>query len=146
MSRIDFYILAEGGESARHVFACRLAEKAYRLNNSVHIRTADGSLASRIDELLWTFRDGSFVPHEIVKANQAAEAPVTIGSGDSDGERGSNAVSDLLINLSPDIPANIAAFPRIAEIVSSDDDSRLQSRQRFAAYRDQGHTLETHTI
>ena len=142
MSRIDFYILADGGESARHVFACRLAEKAYRLNNSVHIRTADGSLASRIDELLWTFRDGSFVPHEIVDAGQAPEAPVTIGSG-----AGSNtAVSDLLINLSPDIPANIAAFPRIAEIVSSDDDSRLHSRQRFAAYRDQGKTLETHPI
>jgi DNA polymerase-3 subunit chi len=142
MSRIDFYILAEGGETARQVFACRLAEKAYRLNNSVHIRTADGSLASRIDELLWTFRDGSFVPHEIVAAGQPPEAPVTISSG-----AGSNsAVGDLLINLSPDIPANIAAFPRIAEIVSSDDDSRLQSRQRFAAYRDQGHTLETHNI
>ena len=142
MSRIDFYILTEAGESARHVFACRLAEKAYRLNNSVHIRTADVSLASRIDELLWTFRDGSFVPHEIVKTNEAAEAPVTIGSRDG----GTNAVSDLLINLSPDTPVNIAAFPRIAEIVSSDEDSRLQSRQRFAAYRDQGHTLETHNI
>lgn len=142
MSRIDFYILTEPGESARHVFACRLAEKAYRLNNSVHIRTADGSLASRIDELLWTFREGSFVPHEIVAADQPAEAPVTIGS-----DPGSSvAVSDLLINLSPDVPANIAAFPRVAEIVSSDEDSRLKSRQRFAAYRDQGHTLETHNI
>jgi DNA polymerase-3 subunit chi len=138
MSRIDFYILTEAGESARQVFACRLAEKAYRLHNSVHIRTADGSIARRIDELLWTFRDGSFVPHEIAVADQPADAPVTIGSG--------NAVSDLLINLSPDIPANIAAFPRIAEIVSSDEESRLQSRQRFAAYRDQGHTLDTHNI
>jgi len=142
MSRIDFYILTEPGESARHVFACRLAEKAYRLNNSVHIRTADVSLASRIDELLWTFRDGSFVPHEIIEAGHAAEAPVTIGSGGGN----SIAVSDLLINLSPDIPVDIAAFPRIAEIVSSDEDSRLQSRQRFVAYRDQGHTLETHNI
>ncbi len=142
MSRIDFYILTEAGESARQVFACRLAEKAYRLNNSVHIRTADGGLASRIDELLWTFRDGSFVPHEIIGPGQAVEAPVTIGSGG-----GSNIAScDLLINLSPDIPVDIAAFPRVAEIVSSDEDSRLQSRQRFAAYRDQGHTLETHNI
>ncbi len=142
MSRIDFYILTEAGESARLVFACRLAEKAYRLNNSVHIRTADGGLARRLDELLWTFRDGSFVPHEIIDAGQQAAAPVTIGR-----DAGSNiAVSDLLINLSPDTPADIAAFPRIAEIVSSDEDSRLQSRQRFAAYRDQGHTLETHNI
>ena len=142
MSRVDFYILGESGESARHVFACRLAEKAYRLSNSVHIRTADASLTTRIDELLWTFRDGSFVPHEIVSPGKPAVAPVTIGSINS----GEPASSDLLINLAPDLPGSIAAFPRVAEIVSSDEGSRLQSRQRFAAYRDQGHTLETHNI
>jgi DNA polymerase-3 subunit chi len=138
MSRIDFYVLTEAGEAARHLFACRLAEKAYRLNNSVHIRTGDSGVSTRIDELLWTFRDGSFVPHEIVGATGAAEAPVTIGSG--------SGGSDLLINLAPEVPADTAAFPRIAEIVSSDDDSRLESRRRFARYRDQGHTLETHNI
>ncbi len=142
MSRIDFYILGESGESARHVFACRLAEKAYRLNNTVHIRALDKGLASRIDELLWTFRDGSFVPHEMADVHRPAEAPVTIGTADATGTAG----SDLLINLSQDLPANPAAFPRIAEIVSSDEESRLQSRQRFAAYREQGHTLETHTL
>jgi DNA polymerase-3 subunit chi len=141
MSRIDFYVLTEAGESARHMFACRLAEKAYRLNNSVRIRTLDRGLASRIDELLWTFRDGSFVPHEIADSPGAAESPVTIASDD-----GSATGIDLLINLAQDVPADIAAFPRIAEIVSSDEDCRLLSRQRFAAYRDQGHTLETHNI
>ncbi|MDH4047872.1 MAG: DNA polymerase III subunit chi [Gammaproteobacteria bacterium] len=142
MSRVDFYILADAGESARHIFACRLAEKAYRLKNSVHIRTDDRGLASRIDDLLWTFRDGSFVPHEIVGTQATAEAPVTIGSSDNDSAAG----GDLLINLCKDLPANPAAFPRIAEIVSSDEDSRLHSRQRFAAYRDQGHSLDTHNI
>lgn len=142
MSRVDFYVLGDSGESARHVFACRLAEKAYRLNHSVRIRTADDSMASRIDELLWTFRDGSFVPHEIGSAGSPAIAPVTIVSDSA----GDPAGSDLLINLAPDLPPNIAAFPRVAEIVSSDEDSRLQSRQRFVAYRDQGHMLETHNI
>jgi DNA polymerase-3 subunit chi len=141
MSRVDFYILAGAGESARHLFACRLAEKAYRLNNTVHIRTVDRNLAARIDDLLWTFRDGSFVPHEIADHAATVEAPVTIGC-----DATSPAGSDLLINLSHDIPADTGAFPRIAEIVSSDEESRLQSRQRFAAYRDQGHTLDTHNI
>ena len=141
MSRIDFYVLEDAGEAARQLFACRLAEKAYRLRNSVHIRTGDRGLAAKLDELLWTFRDGSFVPHEIA-GPQAAEAPVTIGSSDAEMASG----SDLLINLSHDLPADIAAFPRIAEIVSSDEDSRAQSRQRFAAYRDLGHTLDTHNI
>jgi DNA polymerase-3 subunit chi len=140
MSRVDFYILAQAGESARHVFACRLAEKAYRLQNTVHIRTGDPDLAATIDELLWTFRDGSFVPHEIIGTQAAIEAPVTVGSGIVP------VGCDLLINLSREIPVDAASFPRIAEIVSSDEDSRVRSRQRFAAYREQGHTMDTHTI
>lgn len=138
MSRIDFYILGDAGEAARHVFACKLAEKAYRLKHSVHIRTVDSGLARRLDELLWTFRDGSFVPHEIASTGKTPESPVTIG--DIGGK------SDLLINLADDVPADIGAFARIAEIVSSDEDSKQRSRKRFTEYREQGHTLETHNI
>ena len=38
------------------------------------------------------------------------------------------------------------AFPRVAELVTSDDDCKQLSRRRFAAYRDKGHTLETHNV
>ena len=140
MSRIDFYILGDAGEAARNVFACKLAEKAYRMKHSVHIRTADPGLANQLDELLWTFRDGSFVPHEIASAGRTPESPVTIGDREGIG------ASDLLINLADHLPADIGAFARIAEIVSSDEDSKQRSRKRFTEYRDQGHTLETHTL
>jgi DNA polymerase IIIc chi subunit len=53
---------------------------------------------------------------------------------------------DLLINLCDEIPACAAEFPRIAELVSSDDDSKQKSRQRFATYREQGHELDTHKV
>lgn len=140
MAQVDFYVLSQGGEPARQVFACKLAEKAYRLQHTVHIRAASRDDASRLDDLMWTFRDGSFVPHFRVGAGHA-EAPVSIGSADDTvGER------DLLINLADDLPADIAAFPRIAELVSSDEDCRRRSRERFAAYRDQGHALNTHKI
>ena len=37
MARIDFYVLSQSGERARQLFACRLAEKAYKLEHTVHI-------------------------------------------------------------------------------------------------------------
>ena len=140
MARIDFYVLSQAGEQARHNFACRLAEKAYRLDNTVHIETGARADAERIDELLWTFRDGSFVPHNIVGSGDA-ESPVTIACNSE-----SAAAKDLLINLSDDIPDIAASFPRIAELVSSDPDCRQRSRKRYAVYRDQGHTVDTHDI
>ena len=142
MAQIDFYILRQSGEQARQTFACRLAEKAYRLDNTVHIHTDSKAIAERIDELLWTFRDGSFVPHHLAgHAQQDLASPVTIGFGADDVEP-----RDLLINLSDAISECSDAFPRVAELVTSDEDCKQRSRKRFAEYREQGHQLETHKV
>lgn len=140
MARVDFYVLGQSGEQARQAFACRLAEKAYRLKHSVHIEAASRADAERLDDLLWTFRDGSFVPHHLL-GNAELESPVTIGA-----ESGGSAAGDLLINLCDDIPACAGSFERIAEVVSADADGKKLSRRRFADYRDQGHDIETHTL
>lgn len=142
MSRVDFYVLAQAGPQSRQSFACRLAEKAYRLDHSVLILTPSTADAERVDELLWTFRDGSFVPHHrITPATGELDSPVTIGC-----EGDPVAAGDLLINLCDAIPACAESFPRVAELVTSDEECRQLSRKRFAAYREQGHTLETHQV
>ncbi|MDH4124790.1 MAG: DNA polymerase III subunit chi [Gammaproteobacteria bacterium] len=140
MARVDFYVLRQEGPQSRNTFACRLAEKAYRLHNTVHIHTVSRDEAERINELLWTFRDGSFVPHELLGGGRRL-APIIIGSGE-----GTVQPCDLLINLSDSIPVIAETFPRVAEIVSSDETSKQESRRRFAAYREKGHTLETHDV
>ncbi len=139
MARVDFYVLREPGQAARTVFACKLAEKAYRLDNTVHIHVDDASAMRELDELLWTFRDGSFVPHHCI-GDDALDSPVTIGC-----DRGVTA-RQLLINLSSELPDFAADYERVAEVVSADDDSKQTSRERYGRYRDQGHTLETHKL
>jgi DNA polymerase-3 subunit chi len=142
VSKVDFYVIRDAGVRARQRFACRLAEKAYRLDNTVHILVTDQQTVRQLDELLWTFRDGSFVPHEVAGQSSAAgEAPITIGTGSAP-----NPNCDLLINLGEEIPATAASFPRVAEIVTSDEDAKTRSRQRFVDYRDGGHTLDTHML
>jgi DNA polymerase-3 subunit chi len=141
MARVDFYVLGKSGEQARQHFACKLAEKAYRLKNTVHILAGSRADAERLDELLWTFRDGSFVPHHDVATNGSFDSPIRIGC-DAD----EIASCDLLINLSDDLPSAAGSFPRVAELVTSDEDSKLRSRKRYASYRDQGHELNTHNV
>lgn len=139
MAQVDFYVLNRVDEDARNTLACKLAEKAWRLENTIHIHTMTREDAERLDALLWTFRDGSFVPHELVGGD--TEAPVTIGFGTAAVEP-----RDLLITLCDEIPTFADSFPRVAELVSSDENSREKSRQRYATYRDQGHKLTTHKI
>lgn len=141
MARVDFYILQASGDLARQQFACRLAEKAYKLDNRVHIHVASPESASRIDDLLWTFRDGSFVPHELLQTPGAPASPVTISC-----DRFPSVDCDLLINLGDSVPDAAGSFPRVAEVVTSDDECKSLSRQRFVDYREQGHTLDTHNL
>jgi DNA polymerase III subunit chi len=142
MTRVDFYVLAATGELSRQKFACRLAEKAYRLEHTVHIHTADRQQAEVLDDLLWTFRDGSFVPHVLSDGSAGRTvAPVTIGFGEAAVEP-----HDLLINMTDEVPGMADSFPRVAELVTSDEQSRQKSRMRFARYRERGADLETHNI
>lgn len=139
MSRVDFYVLGASGARARDHFACRLAEKAWRAENQVFIRVASADAARQLDDMLWTFRDGSFVPHDIVGTG-TQPAPISIGTELPDGP------ADLLINLTDAVPGDAGSFARVAEIVTSDDDAKARSRQRFSAYRDAGHELQTHKL
>ena len=142
MSQVDFYVIDGAGELTRRRFACRLAEKAYRLKNTVHIHASDRQSVEQIDELLWTFRDGSFLPHDVHDAsNPLPVAPITVGCETAPADD-----RDLLINLSDEIPPIAGSFPRVAEIVTADEDAKSRSRRRFVDYRDQGHTLDTHKL
>jgi DNA polymerase-3 subunit chi len=142
MARVDFYVLAQVDERARHLLACKLAEKAWRLENTVYIHAKNRSDAERLDEMLWTFRDGSFVPHGLAGRDDGTEvSPIMIGYG----EQGIGT-RDLLINLCDEIPSTFEGFPRVAELVTSDESCREKSRKRYAVYRDQGHELNTHKL
>ncbi len=142
MARVDFYVLAQVDERARHMLACKLAEKAWRLENTVYIHAKDRSDAQRLDKLLWTFRDGSFVPHGLAGRDDGTQSsPIMIGCDDE-----GIGTRDLLINLCDEIPPFIEGFPRVAELVTSDETCRQASRKRYAAYRDQGHELNTHNL
>lgn len=142
MARVDFYVLERADERARHTLACRLAEKAYRLKNTVYIHAKNRDDAVQLDALLWTFRDGSFVPHGISGSQDASEvSPVMIGY-----EKDGIESRDLLINLDDEIPPFAESFPRVAELVTSDENCRLLSRRRFAEYRDKGHSIQTHKL
>ncbi|MEJ2516081.1 MAG: DNA polymerase III subunit chi [Gammaproteobacteria bacterium] len=145
MTRVDFYVLAEAGETARERFACRLVEKACRLENRVFIHAGSPATAQRMDSLLWTFRDASFVPHVIdatdLEPALAEATPVRIGGGDEP-----DFEAQLLVNLAEDVPLFFSRFDRVAEIVPADPEARGAMRERYRFYRDRGYEMETHKM
>ena len=62
MTHVDFYILQDTQAQACPLFACKLTEKAYKKGHQVFINTQSDQQLRHLDDLLWTFRAGSFLP------------------------------------------------------------------------------------
>lgn len=142
MTRIDFYIIEDGSEEATETFICRLTEKAWSQNNAVYMHTRDEQQATKYDELLWTFNEESFVPHQLA-ATENNEKTVLIGYKTT-AEIPSH--HDVLINLNYESPSFFSQFERVAEIITTDETSRIKGRERYQFYRDRGYALETHKM
>lgn len=141
MTRIDFYILPDADETRRQIFLCRLIDKAWRLGNRIRIHAPEAGHRARLDELLWTFDPGSFLPHERDDGNDHdADCPIVIGDATNTDNR------ELLVNEGPDVPASFATYPRIAEVVNQEATVRSAGRSRYAYYREQGCDLHHHTM
>ena len=141
--RVDFYVLKSTAPKERRTFACRLAEKAYLRNMSVVILGASAEEAKAMDELLWTFSDGSFVPHRYLEGAQPEAVPEPVRlTADLEGAGG----ADLLVNLSDRLPLDLARYARIAEIIDADPERRRLGRERFKSYRERKLALETHQL
>lgn len=140
--RVDFYVLPSAESGTRLRFACRLIEKAWLNQHRVRVRLDDEDELAAFDDLLWTFADRSFVPHER-SSGDAAPSPATpvvlVDARAPDPEDG-----DLLVNLGAAVPAGWDHYARIAEIVDADTARRQSGRARFRFYREQGVEPGTH--
>jgi DNA polymerase-3 subunit chi len=139
MTRVDFYSLPERGNSGKT--ACVLTEKARQRGHTIRIRAATREEALQLDELLWTFRDISFIPHRLADEAGKTTAPVTIEWEGADADGG-----DVLVNLTAAMPAEAGRFNRIIELIPVDAAGRQAARERYRLYREQGLELHHHEM
>ena len=139
--RIDFYVLPGQEPNGRLSLACRLAEKAYGLGHRVYLHAASPEQARQLDDLLWTFRQGSFVPHTLCPPAEGDASPVLIGS-----EETPPPAAQVLINLSDTVPAFFERYERVAELVEQQPSILAKSRERFRFYRDRGYEPVSHRL
>lgn len=159
MAEVSFYILPSQSIQERDEFACKLIEKAYRNGCFCYVLTDNTEQSQKIDDLLWTFRAGSFIPHQIYTgelpfiakdgvyaessqvASSAIEKVILIGSLDVP-EHWQNTV----INLSSHCPEHFDRIERIFEILDNSETAKELGRNRYRHYQQSGLTITTHKI
>ena len=132
MTRIDFYQL----NPQRHRYdqvVCQLCQKAYDNNQMTLLLTENPQQSQHLDQMLWTFRDDSFLPHDSTEI-EGLKIPILIQ--DQPDRRGDR---QLLINLSATVPSYFAQFERVIELVT--EDNKAQAREHYSYYKERGYPL-----
>ena len=146
MARIDFH----SNVADKLEYACRLTQKIWGATPAGQpvrniVMVGEPADLKRLDELLWTFSASDFLPHCFIDDDAAVETPIVLTDDFASPALDAIPHADVMIHLGmhmpKDVPALLARFPRIVEVVTVDEAQRLAGRERFKAYRDLGHEL-----
>jgi DNA polymerase-3 subunit chi len=139
--KVDFYVYENVGKQQALRELCLLLEAPYAEKQPIHLHTTSASEADLIDKLLWTYREDSFLAHQVIAEDNDMAAPIQIGV-----QTPPVRIEGVLVNLSADIPAFYSGFQRVIELVYADPTVQQAARDRFRQYREQGCDINTHKM
>lgn len=140
-TKVTFYDIAP---DLGFVLVAKLAQAAWDKGKRLLVRCWDAAHARALDEHLWTFKDESFVPHEVCDAAEELldrEARIVITTRDS-----RPIAADILVQLAPCDLGFATTFDNVIDLVDHADEARLeQSRARYRAWQNAGTKPEMKT-
>lgn len=132
-SRI-YFVETDSGEQRR--LLCQWVESFFEQGCRVHVIAGSTMAAQHLDQLLWTFSEGSFVPHRILSSGRAESIvePVAITSVGAPLEGFDAVVFD------GDMDLDVASHYETAVhfVLRDDAEKRQESRLLWQAARDGG--------
>ena len=142
MPAIDFYILSTTSEQDRYQFVCKLAEKIFRQKQKAFFLTPSIEDSENLDDLLWSFRPTSFIPHQIIQNNTHSLFDQLLISNQDIPDNWSG----ILVNLTQQLTPNIERLTRIIEIIDNNEVCLTKGRQRYRHYKKMNLSPDTHKI
>ena len=136
--KIDFHILDNANQEHALLYACQLIELAALEQQPIYIHAGSQSEAGMLDDLLWSFRDDSFLPHALFDPKDTDAPNILIGYATPPA-----APKNLLVNLTPQVPTFYKEFNQVIEIVFSDPAVQQLARERYKKYRENGEEINT---
>ena len=140
MARADFYLIQK--ERFREdplLLVCELAKRGYAANLPMLVLARDSAQAEALDDLLWSFEDDAYLPHQVAGDDEDELCPILIATPEMD-----VPARPLLVNLRDGVPAG--TFDRVLEVVPADPSSRGPLRERWKHYQSLGFELNKYDM
>ena len=128
--------------SDKLTYGCRLLRKAC-LSGAKVVVTAEPSVLTELDTLLWSFSSTEFVPHCTLGAPPITlgTSPIVLTESLADCQH-----HEVLVNLGQTIPAGFEGFQRCIEVVALPPDEVIAGRRRWKHYAARGYSMIKHDL
>jgi len=111
-----------------------LLEKTLSRGWRARVRSAQRARVEAIDNLLWTYRDDSFLPHGVTGEPFADRQPILLGEG---GDNPNDAQALFVVDGDP---GDLAGYTRCVVVFDGRDEAALKAAQeQWVHYRKAGH-------
>ena len=96
--------------------AARLVESLFLAGHRVVVYFTDSARAGTFDQFLWTFSQGSFVPHALWDGAGEADDPVVLVAGEL---ANANGATHLVTVDRPPEPGQVAQFVEVHDLLTT---------------------------
>lgn len=129
MPRADFYLIDKPRFREQPLLlVCELARKAFASQQPTLILARDFAQAEALDELLWSFDEDVYIPHQLAGDDDDGQTAVLIVPPGVDAPP-----RPLIVNLREACPQHYGE--RVLEVVAADPAERDGSRIRWREYQ-----------
>ena len=134
MTDVAFYHLQR---SSLDVALPRLLEKTLQAGKRAVVITGSDERAEALTIALWTYSQGSWLPHGTAQDGHAEDQPIWLTSRDDN----PNSAQFLFLTDGSD-SARVGEYERCFDLFDGNDESAVaDARARWAARRDAGHSV-----
>ncbi|MBW0454494.1 MAG: DNA polymerase III subunit chi [Candidatus Kinetoplastibacterium crithidii] len=124
---------------------CHIIKGIY-MTSSIIIYCEEKTTAHKIDKLLWSFDETSFIPHSISDSYNKNNTRIIITTKDLFElkyiDKTNKNYLSYIVNLSNNYPQHYDQFDHLIEIVSEDENDRARARLKWKFYKQNGHIVK----
>lgn len=144
--QVDYYDLGEIAQSEHLHYCCRLAAHAWRSEGKPLLLQADDSnRREQLDELLWGFAPGAFVPHARYGDATAEQAPILLVDAQQSAEL-AGAAYPLLLNMDAELIAQANQCDRVLWVLPQEPQLRELVREYYKQARNSNIQQRYHNL
>ena len=134
MTEIGFYHLTS---TSLERALPRLLERARAQGHSIVVRAGSPERVVRLDAILWTYDEASFLAHGSARDGNPWAQPIWLTERDENPNR-----ATMLVLVDGSVGGDLSSFARCADLFDGDDPTAVEAaRERWRRAREAGHEL-----